>query len=48
MIPSNLNNNGIVILSGAKDLSQGEASHIVIGVTRSSTVRFLTLFGMTF
>jgi hypothetical protein len=48
MIPSHLNNGGVVILSGAKDLSQGGASHIVLSVTRASTVGFLTPFGMTF
>jgi hypothetical protein len=47
MIPDHLNKN-LVILRGAKDLSQGEGSRNVLSVTLASTVRFLTPFGMTF
>jgi hypothetical protein len=48
MIPSCLENDGIVILSEAKDLPQLRASHKVISVTSVSIVRFLAQLGMTF
>ena len=47
MTPNKLNINA-VILSGAKDLSQGDVSRNVSSVTLASTVRFLSSFGMTF